>query len=67
MQYVINGPGNRDVVTDIDFHQPETVFALQMGNVLRGPGHEVVQADHLDVTGQQAFREMRADESSPAR
>ncbi len=38
-----------------------------MSNVLSGPGHEIVQANYINATREQAFRKVRADESSAAR
>ncbi len=67
MEHVVNGPRHRDEVTDINFHQPETVVALQMSNILRGPGHEIVQANYINATFQQPLRKMRADKPSAAR
>jgi hypothetical protein len=46
--------GDRDVVVD----EPEARMALQMGDVVRGPGEVVVEGDDLAPLLEQALAEM---------
>ena len=66
VQDVIDRFGDGDVVRNVEFDQSEAIVALQVGDILRGAGGEIVQNGHVQALGQQAVRQVRAQETRPA-
>jgi hypothetical protein len=63
---VVDRAGYVDVVGHVGADEPETGVFQQVRDVDRRPGEEVVEAQHLDVAGQECFAQVRAEETGSA-
>ena len=66
MKHVVDPAGDVDELAHVGPHQVEVVLTDEVRDVVRGPRDEVVEADHLVALRQEAFAEMRTEESGSA-
>jgi hypothetical protein len=63
---VVDPAGDVDVVGHVGADEPETGVLQQVRDVDRRPGEEVVEAQDLDVAGQECFAQVGAEETGSA-